>query len=79
MESNGTHKQKSTANRPDIIIKHKKEKTCILLDVAIPVYRNSMHKAAEKKLNTRLLVNDQHNAQIPFYIVIYNSLHVSST
>jgi len=68
MESGGTHKQRSTANRPDIIIKHKKEKTCILLDVAIPADRNSMHKAAEKKLITRLLVNDQHDAQIPFCI-----------
>ena len=25
-----------TANRPDIIIKNKKEKTCTLIDVAIP-------------------------------------------
>jgi len=25
------------------------------------------------------LVNDQRDAQIPFYIFIYNSLHVSST
>jgi hypothetical protein len=28
------------ANRPDIIIKNKKEKTCILIDVAIPVGGN---------------------------------------
>jgi hypothetical protein len=30
------------ANRPDIIIKNKREKTCILIDVAVPVDRNFM-------------------------------------
>jgi len=39
-----------TANRPDIIIKNKKEKTCTLLDVAIPAGRNVVQKDAEKKL-----------------------------
>ena len=29
-----------TANRPDIKIKNKKEKTCTLIDVAIPTDRN---------------------------------------
>ena len=29
-----------TANRPDIIIKNKKKKTCTLIDVAIPADRN---------------------------------------
>jgi hypothetical protein len=29
-----------TANRPDIIIKNNKEKTCTLIDVAIPVTRD---------------------------------------
>jgi len=38
-----------TANRPDIIIKNKKEKTCTLLDVAIPADRNVVQKEAEKK------------------------------
>ena len=33
-----------TANRPDIIIKNKKEKTCTLMDVAIPTYRNAVQK-----------------------------------
>ena len=40
-----------TANRPDIIIKNKKEKTCTLMDVAIPADRNVAQKEAEKKLN----------------------------
>jgi len=39
-----------TANRPDIIIKNKKEKSCTLIDVAIPVDRNIVQKEAEKKL-----------------------------
>ena len=33
-----------TANRPDIIIKNKKEKTCTLIDVAIPADRNVVQK-----------------------------------
>jgi hypothetical protein len=37
------------ANRPDIIIKNKKEKTCILIYVAIPVDRNVMQKEKKKK------------------------------
>jgi len=39
-----------TANGPDIIIKNKKEKTCELIDVAIPADRNVVQKEAEKKL-----------------------------
>jgi hypothetical protein len=39
-----------TANRPDIIIKNKKEITCTLIDVAIPTDRNVVQKEAEKKL-----------------------------
>ena len=44
-----------TANRPDIIIKNKKEKTCTLIDVAIPVDRNVVQKEAEKKLKYKSL------------------------
>jgi len=39
-----------TANRPDIVIKSKKEKTCTQIDVAIPADRNVVQKEAEKKL-----------------------------
>jgi hypothetical protein len=42
-------------NRPDIIIKNKKEKTCTLLDVAIPADRNVVQKEAEKKLKYKSL------------------------
>jgi hypothetical protein len=38
------------ANRPDIVIKNKTEKTCTLIDVAIPAGRNVVQKEAEKKL-----------------------------
>ena len=44
-----------TANRPYIIIKNKKEKTCSLIDVAIPADRNVVQKEAEKKLNYKSL------------------------
>jgi hypothetical protein len=40
------------ANRPDIIIKIKKEKTCIMIDVTIPAERSVTQKKGEKKLNT---------------------------
>ena len=43
-----------TANRPDII-KNKKEKTCTLIDVAIPADRNVVQKEAEKKLKYKSL------------------------
>jgi hypothetical protein len=47
--------QRITANRPDIIIKNKKEKTCTLIDVAIPADRNVAQKEAEKKLKNKSL------------------------
>ena len=36
-----------TANRPDIIIKNKKEKICTLIDVVIPADRNVVQEEAE--------------------------------
>ena len=44
-----------TANRPDRIIKNTKEKTCTLIDVAIPADRNVVQKEAEKKLKYKSL------------------------
>jgi len=44
-----------TANRPDIIIKNKKEKTCTLIDVAIPADTNVVQKEAEKTLKYKSL------------------------
>ena len=43
------------ANRPDIIIKNKKEKTCTVIDVAMPADRNVVQKEAEKKLKYKSL------------------------
>jgi hypothetical protein len=37
------------ANRPDITLKKKREKTRILMDVAIPAYINFVQKKAEKR------------------------------
>ena len=39
-----------TANRPDIKIKNKKEKTCTQIDVAIPADRNGVQKEEGKNL-----------------------------
>ena len=44
-----------TANRPDIIIKNRKEKTCTLIDMAIPAERNVVEKEAENKLKYKSL------------------------
>jgi hypothetical protein len=43
------------ANRPDIIIKNKKDKTCLLIDVAIPSDKNVIQKEAKKKLKYKNL------------------------
>ena len=50
--------RKLTANRPDIIIKNKKEKTCTLIDVAIPADRNVVQKEVEKNLKYKSLCTD---------------------
>jgi hypothetical protein len=42
------------ANRPDIIVKNK-DRTCLLIDVAIPSDRNIIQKEAEKKLKYKNL------------------------
>jgi hypothetical protein len=44
-----------TANRSDIIIKHKKQKICTLIDVAISADINFVQKEAEKKLKYKSL------------------------
>jgi hypothetical protein len=48
------------SNRP-VIIKNKKEKTCILMDVAIPANRNVMQKEAESKIQHKsVFIEIQH-------------------
>jgi hypothetical protein len=36
-------------NKPDVIIKNKKDKICLLIDVAIPSDRNVIQKESENK------------------------------
>ena len=55
MESSSTHRQRGYSNRPYIIIKNKKEKTCILIDVAKLADRNIVQKEAEMKLKYKTL------------------------
>ena len=40
--------RQDTANRPDIIIKNKREKTSKLIDVAIPADRNFVQKKRKR-------------------------------
>jgi hypothetical protein len=47
-----------TANRTDIIIKERKEKTCTLIDVATPTDRNVVQKEEEKKLKYKSLCRE---------------------
>jgi hypothetical protein len=47
-----------TANRSRIIIKNKKEKTCTLIDVAIPADKNVVQNEAEKKLKYNSLCTE---------------------
>jgi hypothetical protein len=54
VESSSPHRE-VTENLPDIIIKNKKDKTCTLIDVAIPADRNVMQKEVEKKLKYKSL------------------------
>jgi len=56
-----------TANRPGIIIKNKKEKTCTLIDVAIPADRNVVQKEAEKKLKYKRLCIEVTNVEPEMY------------
>jgi hypothetical protein len=54
VESRSTNR-KVLRNRPVIIIKNKKDKICLLIDVAIPSDRNVVNKEAEKKLEYKNL------------------------
>jgi glycine cleavage system protein P-like pyridoxal-binding family len=54
-------------NRPDIIIKNKKDKTWLLIDVAILSDKNIIQKEAEKKLKYK---NVSKEIQIMWNIII---------
>jgi hypothetical protein len=58
------------ANRSGIIIKNKKEKTCALIDVAIPADRDIVQKEAEKKLKYKsLCIETQRMWNLNFAII----------
>jgi hypothetical protein len=57
------------ANRPDIIVKNK-DKTCLLIDVAIPSGKNVIHKEAEKKLKyTNLSIEIQRMWNMKCFVI----------
>ena len=43
------------ANRPDIVVKHKKERTCLFIDMSIPTERNTSLKQWKNSQSTKLL------------------------
>jgi hypothetical protein len=48
MECRGTHRE-VTANRPDVVIKYKKENICILIYLAIPGDKKVIQNESEKE------------------------------
>jgi hypothetical protein len=68
MESRGTYTQVA-ANRPDIIIKNKKEKQCILINVAIPADRNATQKEQKRKKYKSLCIEIQRMWDIKCIII----------
>jgi hypothetical protein len=44
------HNKEFLKKRPDIIVKNKEDRTCLLIDVVVPSDRNVIQKEAEKKL-----------------------------
>ena len=68
--NNNNTDREVTANRPDIIIKNTKEKTCTLIDVAIPADRIVVPKEAEKKLKYKgLCIEIQRKCNLKFTII----------
>jgi len=49
IQDNNNNNNNNNNNKPDII-KNKKEKTCILIDVSVPSDRNAVNKEEKKKL-----------------------------
>jgi hypothetical protein len=53
----GVHTERQvTANKPDIVIENKKEKTCTLIDVAVPADRKVTQNEGGKKLKYKVYV-----------------------
>jgi len=56
MESMGTRRQRSYNKQARFNYEKQKEKTCTVIDIAIPADRNVMQKEAGKKINTIVCV-----------------------
>jgi hypothetical protein len=57
-----------TANRPDTIIKNKKEKTCTLIDVAIPADKKCCAKGSGKEVEIQeFMYRDTTNVEPEMY------------
>jgi len=57
-----------TGNTPDIIVKNKTERTCTLIDVAMPADRNVVQKEAEKEVKIQEFVyRDTTNVEPEMY------------
>jgi hypothetical protein len=54
MESRVQTDREVLESRPDIIIINKKDRTCLLNDVAMPSDRNVIRKEAEKKMKHKI-------------------------
>lgn len=60
-----------TANKPDIVVQNKKQKTCIIIDVAIPSDYNIIQKEVEKKLKYKdLQIQLQRLCNIKIVVVL---------
>jgi hypothetical protein len=58
------------ANRPVIIIENKKDKMCLLIDVAIPSDRNVIQKESEKRLKYKnLSIEIQRMWNMKFFVI----------
>jgi hypothetical protein len=55
MESRKQTDREVLANRLDILVKNKKDKTCLMSDVAMPTDTNVIQKEDEKKLKYKYL------------------------
>jgi hypothetical protein len=56
VESTSANRQKEPNNKPDIIIEDNEKGTCMIIDVAIPGYRNVIKKEEENILKYKDLV-----------------------
>jgi hypothetical protein len=56
-----------TTHRPDKIIKSKKQKTCTLIDEAIPADRNVVQKEGKKAKIQELMYRDKTNVEHKMY------------